>query len=85
LASNNQDAFAPGILNTRAQLTLFAAGSVAEGIEEVRKVLDPAQFNLIAAYVTLCREDELEGLIYWLPKTAMPKNSLNRPATGETR
>jgi 2'-5' RNA ligase len=49
-------------LNSRIQLTLFATGSAAERIEEIRRLLDPVQFNLIAAHVTLCREDELEGL-----------------------
>lgn len=49
-------------MNTRTQLTIFATGPVAERIEEVRRRLDPIQFHLIAAHVTLCREDELEGL-----------------------
>ena len=47
---------------TRVQLTLFLSGSAAERIEAVRRVLDPVQFKLIPAHVTLCREDELEGL-----------------------
>jgi 2'-5' RNA ligase len=49
-------------LSSRVQLTLFAAGSAAERIEAVRQSLDPVQFNLIAAHVTLCRDDELEGV-----------------------
>ena len=49
-------------MNSRTQLTLFATGPVAVRIEEIRKLLDPVQFNLIAAHVTLCREDELDGL-----------------------
>ncbi len=58
----NQRTCAPAILNSRIQLTLFATGPAAERIEEIRKLLDPVQFNLIAAHVTLCREYELEGL-----------------------
>jgi 2'-5' RNA ligase len=51
-------------LNSRVQLTLFVPGSAAEEIEATRRLLDPVQFNLIPAHVTLCREDELEGAGY---------------------
>ena len=47
---------------TRVQLTLFLSGPAAERVEAVRRVLDPVQFKLIPAHVTLCREDELEEL-----------------------
>ena len=47
---------------TRIQLTLFLSSAAAERVEAVRQVLDPVQFSLIPAHVTLCREDELEGL-----------------------
>jgi 2'-5' RNA ligase len=62
LASLNRRSCASNILNSRVQLTLFVAGTAAERIEEVRQSLDPVQLNLIAAHVTLCRENELEGL-----------------------
>ncbi len=40
-------------------------------------MLDPVQFNLIAAHVTLCREDELEGL-----NTAVLRRRLSAPEIG---
>ena len=43
----------------RRQLTLFVAAGLAAAIEAVRRRLDPVQHRLIAAHVTLCREDEL--------------------------
>lgn len=46
----------------RRQLTLFAAGPTGDAIERVRAQLDPVQHALIAAHVTLCREDEIEGI-----------------------
>lgn len=49
-------------VTTRVQLTLFVPGAAAEVVESVRKSLDPIQFKLIPAHVTLCREDELEAL-----------------------
>jgi uncharacterized protein len=45
---------------TRVQLTLFVPEPDAIAIEAVRRVLDPVQHGLIAAHVTLCREDELD-------------------------
>jgi 2'-5' RNA ligase len=64
-------------LNSRVQLTLFATGPAVERIEEIRRLLDPVQFNLIAAHVTLCREDELEGL-----NTAVLRRRLSAPEVG---
>jgi hypothetical protein len=48
--------------NVRRQLTLFAPGEAAASIELVREKADPVQFALIAAHVTLCREDEFAEL-----------------------
>jgi len=48
--------------NSRRQLTLFVAGPWSSRLEDLRRVLDPVQASLIAAHVTLCREDELEQL-----------------------
>jgi hypothetical protein len=47
---------------SRIQLTLFVPDSGASDLEAVRRSLDPVQARLIRAHVTLCREDELEGL-----------------------
>jgi hypothetical protein len=46
----------------RRQLTLFVPNGAAPAIDAVRQRVDPVQFGLIAAHVTLCREDEIEGL-----------------------
>ncbi len=46
----------------RKQLSMFAAGDSVIGIEEAREIVDPIQFGLIAAHITLCRESELENL-----------------------
>ena len=48
--------------NTRRQLTLFVEPAEAEAIEQIRRRFNPVQHALIAAHVTLCREDELEPL-----------------------
>ena len=45
----------------RRQLTLFITEQ-NEVIEAVRATFNPAQYALIAAHVTLCREDEIENL-----------------------
>jgi hypothetical protein len=45
----------------RRQLTLFLSGETAAAVEAVRRVVDPVQYRLIPAHVTLCREEELEG------------------------
>jgi len=46
---------------SRQQLTLFISDQ-NETIEKVRATFNPAQFRLIAAHVTLCREDEIVQL-----------------------
>jgi 2'-5' RNA ligase superfamily len=46
-------------METRIQLSLYVPSSSAVILEEARRLLDPIQANLIAAHVTLCREDEL--------------------------
>jgi len=45
----------------RRQLTLFIHYQ-NEIIEKIRSEFNPTQFNLIAAHVTLCREDELDPI-----------------------
>ena len=50
------------MLNTRRQLTLFVPSGAASQLEAARQVLDPAQFKLIRAHVTLCRDDEIGEL-----------------------
>jgi 2'-5' RNA ligase len=45
---------------TRKQLSLYVPANAAKEIEEVRKIVDPIQSNLIPAHITLCREDELD-------------------------
>jgi 2'-5' RNA ligase superfamily len=44
----------------RQQLSLYVPIDDAVIIEEVRKIVDPIQHQLIPAHITLCREDELE-------------------------
>ncbi len=46
----------------RRQLTLFVPRAEASIIEAVRRRVDPVQFGLIAAHVTLCRDDEVADL-----------------------
>lgn len=43
----------------RRQLSLFVADRDAVAIERLREQLDPLQFALIPAHVTLCREEDL--------------------------
>ena len=45
-------------MGVRRQLTLFLAGEMAAAVEAVRRVVDPEQYRLIPAHVTLCREEE---------------------------
>jgi hypothetical protein len=52
----------PGATHTRRQLTLFVAEPWALRLDILRRALDPVQAALIAAHVTLCREDEIESL-----------------------
>jgi len=47
------------MLTIRRQLTLFVD---SEAIELIRFKFNRQQFDLIAAHVTLCREDEIENL-----------------------
>ena len=47
--------------SSRRQLTLFVSPPWGPSLDTLRRVLDPVQAELIAAHVTLCREDELEG------------------------
>ncbi len=42
----------------RKQLTLFFDAADAEVIEAIRRAYNPKQHRLIAAHVTLCRDDE---------------------------
>jgi 2'-5' RNA ligase len=46
----------------RTQLSLYVPPINAGIIESARRLLDPVQAGLIPAHVTLCREDELEGV-----------------------
>ncbi len=46
----------------RQQLSLYVPPDTAKEIEAVRKIVDPIQYQLIPAHITLCREDELEDL-----------------------
>jgi hypothetical protein len=50
-----------GHMFTRLQLTLLLPQAASLAIEEARLVLDPVQHSLIAAHVTLCREDEFDN------------------------
>ena len=47
----------------RRQVTLFVPEPIRSQIESIRKQYNPAQFGLIAAHVTLCRDDEVSN---WL-------------------
>jgi len=47
------------MFSKRTQLTLFVPENVSAAIEDIRCRYNPVQHNLIAAHVTLCREDEL--------------------------
>lgn len=49
----------------RLQLTLFVPRPWAARLDALRLRLDPVQASLIAAHVTLCREDEIERLDRW--------------------
>lgn len=46
----------------RTQVTLFVPPPHAGPLDALRGVLDPVQAVLIAAHVTLCRDDEVDGL-----------------------
>lgn len=46
----------------RDQLSLFVSGPDDDRLDTLRRLLDPIQAALIPAHVTLCREDEIDGL-----------------------
>lgn len=48
----------------RHQLTLFVPAGAEPRLEPLRQQADPVQFALIAAHVTLCREDEIAELTW---------------------
>ena len=48
--------------NSRSQLTLFVPPPWGTQLDSFRRILDPVQASLIAAHVTLCREDEIAEL-----------------------
>lgn len=50
----------PATTNSRKQLTLFVPEPWRTALDALRRTLDPVQASLIAAHVTLCREDEIE-------------------------
>lgn len=52
----------PSSALVRRQLSLFANREDAAPIERVRERVDPVQFALIPAHVTLCREEDLLDL-----------------------
>lgn len=45
---------------TRKQLSMYVPGKDGLELEGLRQILDPVQFRLIPAHITLCRENELE-------------------------
>lgn len=49
-------------VSSRRQLTLFVSEPWGSRLDEVRRELDPVQASLIAAHVTLCREDEIGAI-----------------------
>lgn len=49
------------MIESRKQLTLFV-DELNGNIEKIRSEFNSAQYGLIAAHVTLCREDEIEEL-----------------------
>ncbi len=62
---------------TRKQLSLYVPLPVSDAIEAVRRIVDPVQFALIPAHVTLCREDELEAFPSWRERLeAMPPDAI---------
>lgn len=51
-------------LNIRRQLTLFLKEPWSTRLDALRLNLDPVQASLIAAHVTICREDEIAHVDY---------------------
>jgi len=52
----------PRLRVLREQLSLFLPASISGQVEALRELLDPVQFSLIPAHVTLLRDEELRGL-----------------------
>jgi 2'-5' RNA ligase len=48
--------------STRRQLSLLLPEALRSRVEQIRQRLDPIQYALIPAHVTLCRDDELPDL-----------------------
>ena len=60
----------------RRQLTLFVDEKQSAAIESIRQKLNPLQYGLIKAHVTLCREDEIEpieNVLHNLTNQILPK------------
>lgn len=60
----------------RRQLTLFVDEKQSAAIESIRQKLNPQQYRLIKAHVTLCREDEIEpieNVLHNLTNQILPK------------
>ena len=60
----------------RRQLTLFVDEKQSAAIERIRQKLNPLQYGLIKAHVTLCREDEIEpieNVLHNLTNQILPK------------
>ena len=64
------------MFSKRTQLTLFVSENVSAAIEAIRRQYNPVQHSLIAAHVTLCREDELLDI----EKVLQNLNQLSFPA-----
>lgn len=58
----NSDRRMSAVQNSRRQLTLFVSPPWGRHLDALRQVLDPIQTSLIAAHVTLCREDEISAI-----------------------
>ena len=50
------------IPDKRTQLTIFIAPTTAANIEVIRQRFNPAQYDLIRAHITLCRDEELNQI-----------------------
>ncbi len=48
--------------SVRRQLTLFVPPPAGSVLDDLRRRLDPVQSSIIAAHVTLCRDDEIVNL-----------------------
>lgn len=52
----------PAAPSSRRQVTLFVPSDEALVLEPIRRRMDPVQHRLIAAHVTLCRDEDLAHL-----------------------